>query len=164
MKIIFEIPTKLDEINSLDVALTKCRKLERCIQLSIIQVVMLGRKYGTCDAVWENNRKSVISMPSNSSLETTVSADCFRENAGNPFSDLKICRSLQSIVQHNNISNIRMIKIKRSVETILTRVEFLVRLYCKPESRLRQPMERKKAVYTIVNRNGHLGCASGCVR
>lgn len=145
-----------DEQKHLQTALKKCQELEHTLRLSLVQVMLLNRKYcshfpdpATSNAsktLFENNATGLTPKRRGSEVfnrNTSTENLRLRVTASSPFlnhhsrrlSDgcrpIQMYRSLNSIVLNSNEINVQVIKIRRHFEGVLIRVEYLVRMYCK---------------------------------
>lgn len=103
------------EEKTIDKALVECRKLSQNICLALIQVKMLNSKFISsypCIATkWiETTPKTTINICSTNELPTL--------------------RTIQTILQNSVTINMKVIKIRRSVESILIRVTAIAKFYC----------------------------------
>lgn len=146
-----------DELKHLESALRKCKDLEQTLRLSLVQVMLLNRKYSAplSDPVSTDASKSLFKAHSLTTTPNRKDSDEFYRNESsenlrlrisasspflNPFNKrrftegprpMQIYRSLNSIVINSNEINVQVIKIRRHFEGVLVRVEYLVRMYCR---------------------------------
>lgn len=159
-----------DEQKHLQSALKKCKELEQNLQLSLVQVMLLNRKYcayslekvstsssrtlfdNTLDLTIPSRRRSEVHIRTDSGLlenydlRLTTSLPVLRQSRRR-LSDgcrpMQMYRTLNMIVLNSNEINVQVIKIRRHFEGVLVRVEYLVRMYCK-NSRLKSIGDRQQ--------------------
>lgn len=103
-----------EEVRHLDVAIRACGDLKRLLLISLLHVQILSNKYDQSyhETQLEN---SAISRPT--AVVKTDSIECPRT------------RSVQSMKNVNNSLAVQLIKIRRNIETILTKLDFLLNRY-----------------------------------
>lgn len=105
-----------EAVKHLDVAIRKCDDLKRMLFLSLLHVQILSNKY---DREWHETQIENMTVNQTAS-ETVIKTDPAK---------LPRIRSVQSIQNSNNILIVQLIKVQRSIEVILTKLDFLLNRY-----------------------------------
>lgn len=123
----FETATK--ETKYFEIAIKQCVNLHHDLQLSLIKIKILKNKY--CYPISSINTPRLLFNKSKLIEEANKGSHDGKLSQNDTKINMKIFQSLQCLMHNNNKLNVQIIKIKRDFEAILTRVEYLVRVYSK---------------------------------
>lgn len=114
------IKMESEEVKHLNIAIIKCDSLKRSLLLSLLHVQILANKY---DRKWhEEQIENSILDPLEQMNPMQFPSD------GNSLAHTAN-QTLNSIRRRNSKLVVQLIKVRRSIEAILTKVEFLLRRY-----------------------------------
>lgn len=124
-----------EEQHILQMALKKCKLLERSLLLMMVQVNLLKNKsspypYKTSDTNLLM-RTSRVGGPVTQKRSSNGDLVSFEKQHKIVRFSVYISRSLQMINRNHSEMNVNIIKIKRNVEESLTKVEHIIKKHCK---------------------------------
>lgn len=137
------IADQFEEEKKIDKALVECRKLSKNLWISLLQVKMLNSKFA-----------SLYPLPCvvTESIEpTTIINNCSTNK-------LPSHRTIQDILQNSVTINIKIIKIRRSVESILIRVTAIAKCYCEKPNCQQNMLNHLKNMSNLNDFNGMDAC------
>lgn len=145
---------KFEEITNIDIALNECAKVKRNLWLSILKIKLLQKNNINVKQSLTNDSSAaalIINDENKFSKSTTIIEEPIRQ------------RKIQEMLKSRAIINFHIIKIRRSVQSILINVETIFKQYCVKEIMLRQKRKFSSFHKHDINHDSDI-CLCNCQR